>query len=330
MKKYVFFSMLLMLSWFSYGLTEIPAFNSHIIDTTNTLSASQVKSLESSLIQFEHSKTDGAQIAVLMIAKLDNETIEQYAQRVFNQWKIGRKGLDNGILLLVVKDDRQMRIEVGYGLEGIVTDLVASHIIREQLAPQFKQNNYYQGIDDAVSVLKSAIIGNNIYLENQTQDNQTIGLSEMLDMLFHWIAQLSWKVCSFLVCLALTVKFEKNIFKRIIITSLSNSLFILFVTWCVDGFSDLDLTDVVFIFVINYVFANLLIIAIFIAISCKNGTINYVFANLLFTAISRKNGTIESHSESDSSSRSSSDHSSRNSQDGGGGRSGGGGASGRW
>ena len=308
MKKYVFFSMLLMLSWFSYGLTEIPAFNSHIIDTTNTLSASQVKSLESSLIQFEHSKTDGAQIAVLMIAKLDNETIEQYAQRVFNQWKIGRKGLDNGILLLVVKDDRQMRIEVGYGLEGIVTDLVASHIIREQLAPQFKQNNYYQGINDAISVLKDVTIGNEIHPEKQTQNNHRIGLSEMLDMLFNWIIQQSWKVFSFFVCLAFTVKFEKNVFKRIIITSLSNSLFILIVTWCVHGFTYLYLIDVVFIF-----------------------GINYVFANLLFIAISFKNGTRRSRSGSGSSSRSSYSHSSRSSRTGGGGgRSGGGGASGRW
>ncbi|MWP49700.1 MULTISPECIES: YgcG family protein [unclassified Gilliamella] len=296
-----------MISWFSYGLTDIPQFSHRVIDTTKTLTDSQKNALEASLIDFEKTRSDGAQIAVLMITKLDNETVEHYANRVFNQWGIGKKGQDNGILLLIVKDDKQMRIEVGYGLEGIVTDLVASRIIREQLAPQFKQNDYYQGIIDAISVLKGVIIGNDVNLERQTQNNHRIGLSDMLDMMFNWIIQQSWKVFSFFVCLVFTVKFEKNVFKRTIITSLSNSLFILIVIWCVHGFSYLYMTDVVFIL-----------------------GINYVFANLLFIAISSKKGITRISSRSGSSSRSSYSHSSRSSLGGGGGRSGGGGASGSW
>ena len=153
MKKYYLLFCLLFFSVVSYALTEIPTFDHRVIDTSHTLESSQIDDLESSLIGFEKTRTDGAQIAVLMINKLDNETIEQYADRVFIQWKIGKKEKDNGILLLIVKDDKLMRIEVGYGFEGIITDLIASHIIREQLAPQFRQNNYYQGIHDALSVL---------------------------------------------------------------------------------------------------------------------------------------------------------------------------------
>ena len=153
MKKYYLLFCLLFFSVVSYALTEIPTFDYRVIDTSHTLESSQIDDLESSLIDFEKTRTDGAQIAVLMITKLDNETIEQYADRVFIQWKIGKKEQDNGILLLIVKDDKLMRIEVGYGFEGIITDLIASHIIREQLAPQFRQNNYYQGIHDALSVL---------------------------------------------------------------------------------------------------------------------------------------------------------------------------------
>ncbi|MCX8607745.1 MULTISPECIES: TPM domain-containing protein, partial [unclassified Gilliamella] len=98
MKRYFLSSLLLIFSWFCYGLTDIPEFAHRVIDTTHTLTDSQKELLESSLIGFEKPRTDGAQIAVLMIPKLDDETVEQYADRVFIQWKIGRKGQDNGIL----------------------------------------------------------------------------------------------------------------------------------------------------------------------------------------------------------------------------------------
>lgn len=171
MKRLFVFSVLLMISWLSYGLTEIPVFSQRVIDITHTLTSSQIDKLESSLIAFEKPRTDGAQIAVLMIAKLDNETIEQYADRVFIDWKIGKKGRDNGILLLIVKDDKRMRIEVGYGLEGTITDLIASHIIRDQLAPQFKQHNYYQGIYDALTVLSQKIDNSDTTTDDDSQQN---------------------------------------------------------------------------------------------------------------------------------------------------------------
>lgn len=174
MKRYFPVSLLLIFSWFCFGLTEIPQFTRRVIDTTNTLTPSQIDDLESSLIEFEKPRTDGAQIIILMIAKLEDETIEQCATRVFAQWGIGKKGQDNGILLLIAKDDRRMHIEVGYGLEGTITDLIANHIIREQLTPEFKQNNYYQGIKNAISVLKQKI-DNSEPLGNENSNESDIG-----------------------------------------------------------------------------------------------------------------------------------------------------------
>jgi uncharacterized protein len=172
-KRYFLCSVLFLISWFSYGLTDIPQFSHRVIDTTKTLTESQKNALEASLIDFEKPRSDGAQIAVLMIAKLDNETVEHYANRVFNQWGIGKKGQDNGILLLIVKDDKQMRIEVGYGLEGLVTDLVASRIIREQLAPQFKQGNFNNGISNAIAALAAALTTSHQTTESLQSLSQT-------------------------------------------------------------------------------------------------------------------------------------------------------------
>ncbi|MCX8650352.1 TPM domain-containing protein [Gilliamella sp. B2776] len=220
MKNYFLLSFLLMFSWLSYGLTDIPSFNQRVIDTTNTLTSSQVNTLESSLLEFEKPRTDGAQIAVLMIAKLDNETIEQYADRVFIQWKIGKKGLDNGILLLIVKDDKLMRIEVGYGFEGTITDLVANHIIREQLVPQFKQNNYYQGIDNALSVLKEKIdTSASDFGDEKEQNLNTLLASEFGSQLINY-GLVSFFMCFFIANLL----FNKVSAKRSLGTGLLNGL----------------------------------------------------------------------------------------------------------
>ena len=219
MKRYFLSSLLLIFSWFCYGLTDIPEFAHRVIDTTHTLTDSQKESLESSLIGFEKPRTDGAQIAVLMIPKLDDETVEQYADRVFIQWKIGRKGQDNGILLLIVKDDKLMRIEVGYGLEGTITDLVASKIIREQLAPQFRQNNYYQGIDNALSVLKQEIDNPSPKSEDNEQGSN-LNIGWLFTENFAYYA-----LVSFFICLILANLFyRKDKTKQCLCASLFNAL----------------------------------------------------------------------------------------------------------
>ncbi|MFQ1008345.1 hypothetical protein B6D12_03060 [Gilliamella apicola] len=219
MKKYYLLFCLLFFSIVSYALTEIPTFDHRVIDISHTLESSQIDDLESTLIGFEKTRTDGAQIAVLMINKLDNETIEQYADRVFIQWKIGKKEKDNGILLLIVKDDKLMRIEVGYGFEGTITDLIASHIIREQLAPQFKKNDYYQGIHDALSVLISKLNDPQQVPEtNNDTDLKTVLASEFGANLFNY------GLASFLICFGVVSLFLISSTKRRAARSLGTGL----------------------------------------------------------------------------------------------------------
>ena len=219
MKKYYLLFCLLFLSVVSYALTEIPTFDHRVIDTSDTLEPSQIDDLESSLIAFEKTRTDGAQIAVLMISKLDNETVEQYADRVFIQWKIGNKEQDNGILLLIVKDDKLMRIEVGYGFEGIITDLIASHIIREQLAPQFRQNNYYQGIHDALSVLINKLNDpQQVPATNSDPDLKTVLAGDFGANLFNY------GLASFFICFTIASLFSITSTKRSASRSLGTGL----------------------------------------------------------------------------------------------------------
>ncbi len=219
MKKYYLLFCLLFFSAVSYALTQIPTFDRRVIDTSDTLEPSQIDDLESSLIAFEKTRTDGAQIAVLMISKLDNETVEQYADRVFIQWKIGKKEQDNGILLLIVKDDKLMRIEVGYGFEGIITDLIASHIIREQLAPQFRQNNYYQGIHDALSVLINKLNDpQQVPATNSDPDLKTVLTGDFGANLFNY------GLASFFICFTIASLFSITSTKRSASRSLGTGL----------------------------------------------------------------------------------------------------------
>ena len=139
------------------ALAEVPAFSAHVVDLTQTLSATQLATLEAKLKSFEDIK--GSQIAVLLISSTQPEAIEQYAIRVVDQWKVGRKSIDDGLLILVAKDDRKMRIEVGYGLEGAVPDLYAKRIISETMTPRFKQGDFAGGIDAAVTQLIGLVDG---------------------------------------------------------------------------------------------------------------------------------------------------------------------------
>lgn len=128
----------------------VPAYSQRVVDTTNTLTNDQIEKLDQMLRSYESTQDAGSQIAILLVPTVNNESIEQFSDRVFRQWKIGQKDKDNGVLFVIAKNDRQARIEVGYGLEGDLTDLVAKHIIDKTFIPAFKQNNYYQGISDAI------------------------------------------------------------------------------------------------------------------------------------------------------------------------------------
>ena len=139
------------------GLVDVPPLTQRIVDLSATLSADQVARLEASLRAFEERK--GSQIAVLIVPTTRPEAIEQYAIRVAEQWKIGRKKIDDGAILVVAKDDRTLRIEVGYGLEGALTDAMSKRIIEDVIVPRFKQGDFYGGIQAGVDSMMKVIDG---------------------------------------------------------------------------------------------------------------------------------------------------------------------------
>ncbi len=124
--------------------TPVPALTSPVTDLTGTLTRDQIASLDQTLRAFEARK--GSQVAVLIVPTVEPETIEQYSIRVAQAWKLGRKGVDDGAIFVIAKNDRNMRIEVGYGVEGALPDAIAKRIIREDVTPHFKSGEFYLGI----------------------------------------------------------------------------------------------------------------------------------------------------------------------------------------
>jgi uncharacterized protein len=139
------------------GLAPIPKLDARVTDLTGTLTAEQQSGLEEKLAAFEARK--GSQIVVLIVPTTHPEEIEQYSIRVVEQWRIGRAKVDDGVLLIVAKNDRRVRIEVGYGLEGALPDAIANRIITETIRPLFAQNNYYGGISAGVDQIIRVIDG---------------------------------------------------------------------------------------------------------------------------------------------------------------------------
>ena len=139
------------------ALVEIPALSTRVTDLTGTLSSAEQSQLETKLQVLEQSK--GSQIAVLILPSTQPEEIEQYAIRVADAWKIGRKGTADGVIVIVAKDDHKMRIEVGRGLEGAIPDLYAKRIVAEVMKPKFKQGDFAGGINDATDKLIGLING---------------------------------------------------------------------------------------------------------------------------------------------------------------------------
>jgi uncharacterized protein len=136
---------------------QVPALKGRVNDYAGLLSSGTAQQLEAVLAELE--STDSTQIVVLTIASLEGDSLEGFSIRVVEQWQIGQKGKDNGALLLVSKNDRKIRIEVGYGLEGKLTDLVSGRIIRDVMVPQFKMGRYDQGIIDGVAAMTGVVRG---------------------------------------------------------------------------------------------------------------------------------------------------------------------------
>jgi uncharacterized protein len=136
---------------------DVPALHARVTDLTGTLSAEQVAALEQKLKDFEARK--GSQLAVLMVPTTEPEDIAGFGIRVAEAWKLGRKGVDDGAILLVAKNDRRMRIEVGYGLEGVMPDVIAKRIVSDTIAPLFKQGDFYGGINAGLDQMIKVVDG---------------------------------------------------------------------------------------------------------------------------------------------------------------------------
>ena len=150
---------LFFLTQVSYA-TEIPFLTGRVTDNAQILSPDTQRVITEALKA--HEDKTGNQVAVLTVPSLEGEGIEEYALNVFNGWKLGQKGKDNGILLVVAPSDRRMRIEVGYGLEGTLTDGTAGSIIRNVITPHFKKEDYNSGVSEGVKSIISVLEGGQV------------------------------------------------------------------------------------------------------------------------------------------------------------------------
>ena len=143
--------------WQVFAEVAVPALSARVIDQTKTLTPDQLRTLDQKLREIEARK--GSQVVVLMVPTTKPEEIEQFAIRVADKWKIGRKKVDDGVIVLIAKNDRAVRIEVGYGLEGALTDALNKRIIDGAIIPRFKQQDFYGGISAGVDQIGRVIDG---------------------------------------------------------------------------------------------------------------------------------------------------------------------------
>ena len=160
----------------------MPPLTGRVTDQTATLSAEQKASLEQTLTAFEARK--GSQLAVLMVPTTAPETIEQYALRVAEQWKLGRKKVDDGAVLVIAKTDRALRIEVGYGLEGALNDATSKRIISEVITPSLKQGDFYGGITAGVNQIIRVIDGEPLPAPSRMSAGNPADISQYVPIIF--------------------------------------------------------------------------------------------------------------------------------------------------
>jgi uncharacterized protein len=162
------------------ALEAPPRPDGRITDRTGTLGPREIAALENKLETFEKETTN--QIAVLLIPSLEEDSLEDFSIRLAEKWKIGQKGRNNGAILLIVKNDRKLRIEVGYGLEGALPDALAGSIIRNEISPRFKEGRFYAGIDAGLTAIMAATKGEYRSVKKNPQRSQ--GLPLWVPLLF--------------------------------------------------------------------------------------------------------------------------------------------------
>lgn len=185
--------LLLLLSFFGLTTQSVLAYKNpgmptgFLNDYGKMLSAQDKSEIESKLVNYQ--KSTGNEIAVVTVSDLGGDTVENFAVQLFQDWGIGVKGKDNGALLLISRDDHEMRIEVGYGLEPVLTDAQASSIIRNILTPAFKQNDFAGGINDALDSMIAAIGGDvNAIPSNPSVENVSPTIVGFIVFVLIWVA----------------------------------------------------------------------------------------------------------------------------------------------
>ena len=179
-KKFIFFVIIAFaLAVFPAFAIDVPFLTGRVTDNAQILSDETRKAVTANLKAHEEKTTN--QIAVLTVPTLEGVSIEEYAVTVFNTWKLGQKGKDNGVLLIVAPKDRKLRIEVGYGLEGTMTDGIAGSIIRNAITPFFKNNDYDRGIDEGVRAIINVLEGGQAPAET-AKSGEDVKKSSALDL----------------------------------------------------------------------------------------------------------------------------------------------------
>ncbi len=170
------------LAWAADDLVAVPPLKARVTDLSGTLSSGQVAQLEQQLAAFEQER--GSQIAILLVPTTAPEPIEMYSIRVAESWKIGRRKHDDGVLMLVAKNDRKLRIDVGYGLEGAIPDAIAKRVVAEVITPRFRQGDFFGGLQAGVAQIQSLIEGEQLPAPDQwgsgAQPESAGGFGEML------------------------------------------------------------------------------------------------------------------------------------------------------
>ena len=163
----------------AYAL-DVPALRGRVNDYAKTLSPDQTRALEQQLEQFE--QETGHQIAVLTVPSLEGDSLEDFSIRVAEKWQIGKKGFDNGVILVVALKDRRLRLEVGYGLEGILPDAIANQIITQYIVPNFRAGNYAAGIIAGIDAVQKVIRAEPLpeTARQKPADGGASGLSQIL------------------------------------------------------------------------------------------------------------------------------------------------------
>lgn len=174
---------------FAAQLVAVPKLEARVTDLTGTLTAAEQAELEQQLRAFEQRK--GAQIALLMVPTTQPESIEQYSIRVVESWRLGREKPDDGVLLLVAKQDRALRIEVGYGLEGVLTDAQSRRIIAETITPLFRQGDFFGGVRAGLQQIMAIVDGEALPEPDRAWRRPVDRLQQYLPMLIFGVLALS-------------------------------------------------------------------------------------------------------------------------------------------